>query len=79
MPFTFNLPVNANLGAFVLVDGEQVEATYETTNSFTFVNEMNAGAHHIEVLGFNDGGDDAPYTWTISGFPMTLESLNYFC
>jgi len=34
---TFNLPVNANYGAFVLVDGELVEATYATTNEFVFV------------------------------------------
>jgi hypothetical protein len=36
-PISFNLPVNANLGAFVLVDGELVDATYATTNDFNFI------------------------------------------
>jgi hypothetical protein len=37
MPLSFNLPVNANYGAFVMVDGELVEATYDATNDFVFV------------------------------------------
>jgi hypothetical protein len=81
MPISFNLPVNANLGGFVLVDGELVEATYAATNNFVFVREFNAGPHHLEVVGVNDadaGSEDA-YTWTISGLPLTIDALDSFC